>query len=167
VNKGKIVTGAALIIALLIGVYQYHKYRVAPNIKFNHLELTDLTGKSVKLEDYRDKKLFLNFFATWCGPCVGEMPSLDKAAENLSQNNIQFISISDEPIALLNRFNNRLNAQHIIILHSPKKLHDLGVFTVPTNYLLNNKGEVVFEKIGDQDWAAPEILTLLKQKAGQ
>jgi thiol-disulfide isomerase/thioredoxin len=163
----KIRVGIVLAIALLIAIYLYQKYRVAPNIKFVELELTDLTGKHVKLEDYKGKTLFLNFFATWCGPCVGEIPSLEQAAEILLPDNFQFICISDEPVSLLSRFSGRANLQHIIILHSVKKLHDLKVFTVPTNYMVNNRGEVIFEKIGDQNWADAAIIEQLKQKAIQ
>jgi thiol-disulfide isomerase/thioredoxin len=161
----KLSRGIVIVAALLIGFFLYHKYRVAPNIKFQTLELTDLNGRAVNLKDYKGKKIFLNFYATWCGPCIGEFPSLDKAAETLAPNNFLFISISDEPLGLLSSFSNRLNSSHIILLHSEKKLHDLGVFTVPTNYLLNDKGEVIFEKVGEQQWDAPEVIEELKKKA--
>jgi thiol-disulfide isomerase/thioredoxin len=161
----KLIAGVAITLALCIGVYLYHKYRVAPDIKFQTLELTDLNGQPVNLQSYKGKKLLLNFYATWCGPCRGEFASLNKAAEILAPDNFLFISISDEPLALLNRFNKQLNASHIILLHSVKKLHNLGVFTVPTNYLLNNKGEVVFEKIGEQDWSTEAVTGGLKKKA--
>ena len=161
----KLIKGAAVVAALLIAAFFYHKYRVAPDIKFQSLTLTHLNGQPVNLQSYKGKKLFLNFFATWCGPCIGEFPSLDKAAETLAPDNFVFISISDEPLSLLNRFSGRLNSSHIILLHSEKKLHDFGVFTVPTNYLLNDKGEVVFEKIGEQEWDLPEVTAELKKKA--
>ena len=58
-----------------------------------------------------------------------------------------------------------INAEHLIILHSNKKLHDLGVFTVPTSYLLNDKGIGVYEKTGEQNWSDVEVLEQLKEKA--
>ena len=161
----KLITGIAIALAILIGVFLYHKYRVAPDIKFESLTLTYLSGQPVNLQSFKGKKLFLNFYATWCRPCVGEFPSHDKAAETLGPDNFLFISISDAPLTLLNRFSSRLNPSHIILLHSEKKLHDLGVFTVPTNYLLNDKGEVVLEKIGEQEWDLPEVTAQLKKKA--
>jgi thiol-disulfide isomerase/thioredoxin len=164
-KRKSIGTVVLLIVVLAIGVFLYQKYRVAPSIKFHDLELTDLNGQPVRLEDYHGKKLFLNFFATWCGPCVGEFPALDNASQTLKSDGFVFISISDEPLALLNSFNARVTPSHIIILHSAKKMHDLGVFTVPTNYLVNGKGQVVFEKTGEQNWDQPEILGELKRKA--
>ena len=161
----KIIAGVLLVAALLFGFYLYHKYRVAPQIKFADLELTDLSGKPVKLDDYKGKKLFVNFFATWCGPCVGEMNGLDNAAEILASNDFVFISVSDEPVERLSAFSNRINAQHILILHTAKKLHDLKVFTVPTNYVVNNNGKVVFEKTGVENWTDPKVLEQLRRLA--
>jgi len=161
----KYLTVGLIILALMTGAYFYQKYRIAPGIKFENLALTDLNGQPVKLQDYRGKKLFLNFFATWCGPCVHEFPSLGRAAESLVPDNFLFISISDEPLPLLNRFNERMHPNHIVLLHAEKKFHDLGVFTVPTNYVLNGNGQVVFEKIGDESWDNSEILEQLKRKA--
>ena len=161
----KVIPVILLIAALLVAGFLYQRYRIAPGIKFEKLELTDLNGKPVTLQDYHGKKLFLNFFQTWCGPCMGEIPSLDNAAEILLPDNFIFICISDEPLPLLNSANSRLNLQHVIILHAVKRLKELGVYTYPTNYLLNDKGCVVFEKIGEQNWAAPQVLQQLKQKA--
>lgn len=161
----KYVSAALVALALLAGIYLYQKYRIAPGIQFDALELTDLAGKPVRLSDYRGKKLFINFFATWCGPCVGEFPSLDHAAETLMPDNFLFIAISDESFQRLNAFNNRMGANHVILLRSSKTLHSMGVFTVPTNYLLNSGGKVVFEQTDVLDWADAQVLEKLKQKA--
>ncbi len=161
----KIIAAVLLVVVLLFGFFLYHKYRVAPQIKFADLELTDLSGTPVKLDDYKGKKLFLNFFATWCGPCVAEMHGLDKAAETLATDDFVFISISDEPLERLSAFSSRINAGHIIILHAVKNLHTVKVFTLPTNYLVNNNGKVVFEKTGVENWADEGVLKRLKQLA--
>lgn len=161
----KILDVVLIVTVVLVAGYLYQKYRVAPGIKFEKLELTDLTGKPVNLRDFHNKKVFLNFFQTWCGPCIAEFPLLDKAAEELMPDNFVFISISDEPLPLLNRVNSRINTEHVIILHSVKKLKELGVNTYPTSYVLNDRGSVVFEKVGDQNWAEAQTIQLLKQKA--
>ncbi len=151
-----------LVLAVIMSGYLYKKYRVAPSIKFDTLELTNLNGEPVKLQEFKGKKLFLNFYATWCGPCVGEFPSLNQAAEILQKDNFVFISISDEPLALLNNFAARINTPHVIILHSNKKFHDFGVFTYPTNYVINTAGNIVFEKTGERDWSNSQVLEDLK-----
>jgi thiol-disulfide isomerase/thioredoxin len=161
----KVFTGALIIASLLVAAYLYQKYRIAPGIQFETLELTGLNGQPVNLKNYKDKKLFINFFATWCGSCLAEFPALDKAAEILMPDNFVFISISDEPLPLLNRASARLALQHITILHSVKKLKQQQIFTYPTSYLLNVKGNVVFKKTEEADWDTPEMIQTLKERA--
>ena len=161
----KIVSAVLMLTVVFTSIFLYQKYRIAPGIKFETLELTDISGKDVKLGNYHNKKLFLNFFASWCGSCITEFPALDSAAGLLIPDNFLFIAISDDPLPVLNRVYEHVNTKHIIFLHSAKKLKDLGVFTYPTSYLLNNKGNVVFKKTGEQNWAQPEIINDLKQKA--
>jgi thiol-disulfide isomerase/thioredoxin len=161
----KLVPVAFIIAAIVIAGFLYQKYRLAPGIKFEALELTDLKGNAVKLQNYHDKKLFINFFATWCGACIEELPALDRAAEILAPDNFVFIAVSDEPLPLLNRASERLSLQRITILRSAKKLKQLDIVTYPTSYLLNVKGNVVFKKTNEADWASTEMIELLKQKA--
>jgi thiol-disulfide isomerase/thioredoxin len=161
----KVFTGALIVASMLVAAYLYQKYRIAPGIQFETLELTSLNGQPVKLQDYKGKKLFINFFATWCGSCIAEFPALDNAAGTLMPDNFVFISISDEPLALLNKANTRLSLQHITILHSVKKLKQLDIVTYPTSYLLNDKGKVVFKKAEEAAWDTPEMIQTLKQNA--
>ena len=161
----KIISALVIVAIVLAAGFLYKKYRIAPGIKFEKLELTDISGKPVKLHDYRGKKLFINFFASWCSSCIAEFPSLDKTAETLIPDNFVFISISEDPLPLLNRVYERVNTRHIIFLHSVRKLKDLDVFTYPTSYLLNDKGRIVFERVGEQNWAEPRIIHELKEKA--
>ena len=60
------------------------------------IALKDLNEQAVDLEKYKGKTLFLNFWATWCKPCLEEMPSIKKAQEILKNENIVFLFASDE-----------------------------------------------------------------------
>lgn len=154
-----------LIVVVVVVGFLYKKYRVAPDLKFENLELTDLNGNAVKLQDYPGKKIFLNFFQTWCGPCINELPDLDNTAASLEGDNFIFLGISDEPLPLLNRLQARLNLHHVIILHSVKKLKQLNIYTYPTSYLLNSGGQVILSKTGEEDWSEPETINALRRKA--
>ena len=161
----KIIPVIIVVLAVIVAGYLYKKYRIAPDVKFETLALTDLNGNPVKLQDYQGKKLFLNFFQTWCGPCIGEFPSLDVAATVFLHNNFVFIAISDEPVPLLIHVQQHFNPRYLIILHSVKPLKELGVFTYPTSYLLNTKSQVVFQKTGTEDWIKPDVIQSLRAKA--
>jgi len=161
-NKG--IIAAFLVIGLLAAGYLFSKYRIAPAMDFSKLELIDLSGKPVGLDDYKGKKVFLNFFATWCGPCVREFPSLTNAQMALQNDNFVFICISDEPIERLQSFAERMGTK-LLILHSAENMHEHKIFTIPTSYLLNPNGRVVFKKVGEQDWGDEASVTELRRAA--
>ncbi len=158
--KSKLVWGAVGVAIVLTVGFLYNKFLVAPKIKFEGLTLTDLNGQSVSLNNFEDKKLFVNFMATWCGPCMAELPSLEAAQQTLASENFLFLLVSDEPIQKLKYLQQKVN---LPVLHSAQKLSDLKIFSIPTSYLLNKKGEIVFKKTGGDDWASQEMLHELRQ----
>jgi len=156
------VIGIALFIALVsVAGYLYDKYRIAPGIVFNNLQLEDLNGQAINLDSLKDKKLLLNFFKTWCGPCVREMPALEATANALGDNNYVLLCISDEPLERLQSFSTR-TALHLRILHSTNPFPELKIFTFPTSYVLNLKREIAFKKVGDVDWTDTQVIQMLK-----
>jgi thiol-disulfide isomerase/thioredoxin len=160
--KNKIVITALLVIGLLIAGFLFNRYRVAPSVNFPDLALTDLNNNPVNLKQFQGKNVFVNFFATWCGPCIREMPSLQSAQASLQPDNFVFICISDEPITRLQSFVHRTQKK-LIILHSVENMHGHNIYTIPTSYLLNKEGKVVFKKIGDSDWAAEASIAELRK----
>ena len=159
-NKLILLTGIAVVI--LVAGFFYNKYRVAPKIKFETLELTDLDGNIFSLDSFQHKKMFINFFATWCGPCVKELPSLLSAQQMLLNKNFQFLLISDEPVERLKNFSERMEMK-FLVLHSEKKLQDYKIYSIPTSYVLNTHREIAFKKSGEEDWATDKMIEQLKK----
>jgi peroxiredoxin len=147
---------AVLIAGSLIAAGLYYKYRVAPSIAFPQLELTDLEGKPVSLADVTGNNLFVSFFATWCGPCMQEVPLLQNVRTQLAGNNFVFVLVSDESLPTLKRFAEK-SGTTIRILRSKHKLKHLGIHSVPTNYLLNKQGKIVLEQVGTLEGEAVSI----------
>ncbi|MES2621872.1 MAG: TlpA disulfide reductase family protein [Bacteroidota bacterium] len=162
--KNKLIAIIAIIATVLTGAFFYNKYRVAPKLKFESIPLTDLSGKAVSIDAFKGKKLFVNFFATWCGPCLQEFPSLINLEANLEKENFQFLFISDEPISRLQTFHEQSGIP-MVILRSGKKLSEYGIFTIPTSYVLNAEREIVFTKVGVADWTSSDMLDQLKAVA--
>lgn len=160
--KNKTIFIAGIAIAVLVAGFFYTKYRVAPNVKFETLKLTDLDGKEVSPAMFKHQKVLVNFFATWCGPCIRELPSLERVETYFSKEDFQLILISDEPVERLKDFKQSTGLM-FTILHSEKKLHDLKIETIPTTYLLNSKGEIVFKKTGEEDWGSEAMIGKLKR----
>ncbi len=149
------IVNIVLVVALTTGgIFLYNKYRVAPKVKFADLSLTDLNGQAVPLQQYNNGRLFINFFATWCGPCVAELPSLENAQQQL-KGKTNFVIISDEPIARLQAFQKR-TGYSLTFLHSNSPLSSIDINTIPTSYLINEKQEILLKHVGEENWASEE-----------
>ncbi|MBK8657964.1 MAG: TlpA family protein disulfide reductase [Bacteroidetes bacterium] len=151
-----------LVVALTTGgLFLYNKYRVAPPVQFAALSLTDLQGQPVALNQYAQKRLFVNFFATWCGPCVAELPSLQQAQKML-KGQTGFVIISDEPLERLRSFQQR-NGYSLTFLHSNTPLSSIDIHTIPTSYLLNSRQEILMKHVGEEEWSSEEWLKKLTE----
>jgi thiol-disulfide isomerase/thioredoxin len=102
----------------------------------------DLNNNEVDLSSFRGKKILINYWATWCGPCIQEMPSLLKAQELLKDENYIFLLVSDESIQKISRFKNRKKF-NFTYLKSSVSLGSMGIYSLPTTYIFNEKGEKV------------------------
>lgn len=147
--------------AIGIVAYLYVKYRVAPDLAFADLPLQTPEGQTVKLSDYKGKVVFLNFWQTWCGPCVGEMPSIENARRQLDSTKFVFITVSDEGAEKVRAFRDD-HDYHFLSLVSGKKFTDIGINAYPTTYILDTKGEIFLTKIGAAEWDSPEMVEQLK-----
>jgi peroxiredoxin len=162
--KNKVLFLVIGVIAIIAAIFFYNKYRVAKRIDIEALSLTDVNGKQVKLSQFKDKKLFLNFFATWCGPCLQELQALETAQSILKEDQFLFLLISDEPLERLKEFQEG-EGSSLTILHSRNPLTQEQIFTLPTSYLLNLEGKIVFDKVGVAEWDSKEMIKELKDLA--
>lgn len=129
--------------------------------KTSKITYVDLSGVEVKLSDYKGKKMLVNYWATWCGPCVKEMPALLKAQEVLKESNYVFLLISDESIEKISNFKSE-NSYEFNFLKLTSSIDLLGIYALPTTYIYNEKGEKVKEIVGSVIWDSKEMIQTLK-----
>lgn len=117
---------------------------------------------SVHLASYRGKVVLLNFWASWCAPCVAELPSLLQLHHDDPSLVILAISIDEDP----NAYANFLRARHVDLItvrdpnQSAPNLFHTDMW--PETYVIDRKGIIRRKFIGAQDWSDPEIRTYLK-----
>jgi peroxiredoxin len=138
---------------------------VAPNF-----QLRDLDGKMVALSHVRGKVVLLNFWATWCGPCRDEMPSMEKLYHNVSRRDFEILAVSTDPQgAVVTRPFQQEMGLTFPILHDPDMRIGLsyGARSLPMSFMIDRNG-IIRLKIfgGPRDWDSPEgrelIQTLMK-----
>jgi len=114
-------------------------------------QLVDENGKTVSLEQYKGKIIFINFWATWCPPCIAEMPSLQKL-HNDYQDKIVFLFVTTDSFERANSFLVKENLNLPIFQSVSKPPLELESSTIPATYLVDQQMNVVVAKIGSADW---------------
>jgi len=132
-----------------------------PELAFN-----DADDKPLKLADYKGKVVLLNFWATWCAPCVKEMPSLDRLQAALPRDQFVVLPISlDGPSkAKVAPFYRDRNLTNLCIYYDKgrKAMSVLDVSLLPTSILVDAAGRELGRLEGDADWDTPEGIALMK-----
>ncbi len=132
--------------------------------KAPHFSLEDLNGKKTELRHYRGKVVFLNFWATWCGPCKEEMPSMEELWKQFKDKDFVFLAISVDYAGV--KPARELIEKHRytfpVLIDSKSEALDLfQVRRIPTTILIDKKGLIVGKAVGPRDWKKQEIATII------
>ncbi len=122
---------------------------------------TGLDGKEFKLEDFKGKAVFLNYWATWCRPCISEMPDIEAARKVLEPEGIEFFVVSDESIEKIENFRQK-NNYGFSYLKLNEDFTSQEVYSLPTTIIYKKDGSVGLKKIGAMDWDAPQVLETIR-----
>lgn len=123
--------------------------------------LIDLDNKIHTLAEYKGKPLIVNFWATWCRPCRDELPAFNRAWSKVKDQGIQMlaINIGEDPTAVFSFIQNFPIDFRILLDPKSDELNNWQMQGLPTTYILNTKGEVVYQAIGEREWDNDELLT--------
>tara|TARA_B100000886_G_C20246488_1_gene416827 strand:- start:12 stop:503 length:492 start_codon:yes stop_codon:yes gene_type:complete len=122
----------------------------------------DLNNNPVDLIQYKGKRIVLNYWATWCGPCIKEMPGLKRAEKILQDHNYIFLLVSDEKIKKVSEFKNNKSFD-FNFLKSTKSIETHGVYSLPTSYIFDENGKKIETIVGTITWDSKQIIEKLKK----
>lgn len=132
--------------------------------KAPNFSLEDLRGKKSELKHYRGKVVFLNFWATWCGPCKEEMPSMEELCKRFKDKDFVFLAVSVdyEGVKPVKDFIDKHRYTFPVLIDPKCETLDLfEVKGIPTTFLIDKKGIIVGKAIGPKDWQKTEVVSII------
>lgn len=120
------------------------------------LKLSTLEGAPISSDRFDNKILILNLWATWCGPCIQEMPDLEEMQKELS-NDFVLVLASDEESGRIDRFL-RNTSHELEFVRISNSLESLGVYSLPTTFIIGKDGELLDTLVGARKWNTTEQL---------
>jgi cytochrome c biogenesis protein CcmG/thiol:disulfide interchange protein DsbE len=125
----------------------------------------DLNGRPSHLSDFRGKVVVLNFWGSWCGPCVEEIPSLVALNKRIASRNAVVLGVAADPDqAALANFMHEHGVNFLVYRdpgtgedHRSPIAYNYGTSMYPETYIIDRKGKILRKIIGPQDWNSPEM----------
>ena len=121
----------------------------------------DLEGNPIELRDYKGKRILLNYWATWCRPCIEEMPDMEKAQTILEQENYVFLFASDQSVKKIVKFKEARGFNLEFIKFNGMYVKE-NVSALPATFIYNEVGEQVLRFDGGLKWDSPEMIEKLR-----
>lgn len=129
-------------------------------------QLKDLSGKTISGSDLKNKTLFLNLWATWCGPCKAEMPSIQKLYNAVDHDKIVFIMLSldaaDRDDKVVKFLQNQGYTFPVYRPFGQMLPPQLRVPSIPTTFVISPAGKIVAKKVGTANYDTPEFKKMLE-----
>ena len=127
-------------------------------------------GQEVRLSDQLGRVVVVNFWATWCPPCVAEMPGLEKLGQALEGKPFALLAVNTvTDDAAVTEFFSKHGSTTLTVLRDPgaRMAKRWGTAKFPETYVLNKRGRLVAKIIGPRDWSSPKITALLESLASE
>jgi peroxiredoxin len=128
-------------------------------------ELQDMDEEKKKLSDYRGKVILLNFWATWCPPCIREMPSMERLHQQINADDFKVIAINqmedtDQVFAFTGQL--EIDPTFEILFDSRSEVSQAyAVRGLPTTYLIDKKGNIRYRAVGGREFNHPEVVKII------
>lgn len=129
--------------------------------RLKRIRMTQLDGQPVSWPSLRGKPVFLNFWATWCAPCIAEMESIQYLQQRLGDR-VHIIALSNEPAQKISSFGNGRDFDFALWQLQGEYI-DAFVLELPTTLLIDADGKIVEDIEGGQSWSSPEMVAKIER----
>lgn len=137
------------------------KLDVDYNFKLQHLE-----GNVVNLEDFKGKVIFINIWASWCAPCIAEMPNIQSLYDKIEDENIVFIMLSmDNELKKAKKFIERKDFTFPVYLAASRVPEVFRAPSIPTTMVISADGKIVSKKVGMANYDKKSFIKFLEKQS--
>lgn len=126
------------------------------------MDLKDLHGKTASLSEAAGKVLVLNFWATWCGPCVAEMPSLLNLLAATADLDVEFAFVTREDPGLVRRFIEKRNIDMPVYILAGESPECFRSRAIPATFVLDKTGFIAMRHLGAAKWDAESVVAFVR-----
>lgn len=134
-----------------------------PEADFN-MRLINSKGEKISMEQFRGKVIFMNIWATWCPPCIAEMPGINSLYNDVKDEGVVFLMLSvDEDFEKAKSFKEKKGFDFEIYKVGGSIPQMYYSQSIPTTFVINAKGELVLTKAGMADYHTPEFKEFLQR----
>ena len=137
---------------------------VEGNVAAPALTLTDLHGKTHDLKDYKGQVVLVQFWATYCGPCRQEMPSMNKMKAKMGDVPFKILAVDmGESEAEVKQFVSEVKPEFTILMDEDgQSIGDWKVFAAPSNFIVGPDGNIRYTLFGGVEWDSDELIEKIK-----
>lgn len=134
-------------------------------LKYPALDLKDITGVGRKLSDLKGKVVLVSFWASWCPPCIREIPSMNSLYGKLDRKKFEILAVNvGESRTATRKFLRQQKVDFPVLLDLDKKFYlDWNVYVVPSNFIIDKNGKLVAGSVGAIDWQSKDIVKKIKE----
>jgi len=141
---------------------------LASKIPTANIRITDPKGQPSGLSAFEGRTIVLNVWATWCGPCIKELPSLERLSDKLDPSKAMVLLVSQDKggVAVAKPFLDRLGIKNLETYGDPssKLSRDLAIRGLPTTFVISPNGQIVGRVEGPLEWDAPDMVEFIRHQ---
>lgn len=145
----------------------YNLTPVENKVPAKDFELLNMDEEKIKFSDYRGKVVLLNFWATWCPPCVREMPSMERLQQQVGEETFRVVAVNqmedaDQVFAFTGQL--EIDPTFTILFDTTSAVsRAYSVRGLPTTYLIDKQGNIRYRAVGGRDFNHPEVVKIINQ----
>lgn len=127
-------------------------------------ELIDINKNEINFKESEGKVIFLNLWATWCPPCVGEMPEIQKLYDKFKNNeNIRFYMVTSDSVDKMKAFVEKRGYSFPVYKYKSETPFPFKVRSIPTTFVISKSGEIVIKETGAANWGGDKMIEIINE----